>query len=434
MSPQPTNPTNPANHEKKLQVVICGSPAGELRELKSGALSFSYHAEYAGTPLSINMPISNVAYYDKAVRPFLFGLLPDSHDLRNSIARKHGISANNPFALLQVIGLDCPGAVQFCQEDQLASLANRPANYREISPEEIGARLELLSSAPAASWQTPFEHWSLGGQQGKIALAKFDNTWFECEEAAATTHIIKPGISFLFHQALNEHFCLTLAALCGVPAAKSSYERFGHQKALVVERFDRDIIRPFDVVRYHQEDFCQALGVLPEYKYADEGGPSVRNILELLSKLPDPAGAQTIFSAELFFNYLIGAPDAHAKNFSLFLAADGNASLTPLYDVASGLPYEPTREYKFAMSIGHENRFGKLRKSNIVRMAERSVLESQSLLDLMGNLASMVLEKLPEAAETVSSNLAKAEKEEQELIERLVVNIGNLCEKTLLQL
>ena len=31
------------------------------------------------------------------------------------------------------------------------------------------------------------------------------------------------------------------------------------------------------VARIHQEDFCQALGVPPERKYAGEGGPTFRD-------------------------------------------------------------------------------------------------------------------------------------------------------------
>lgn len=56
---------------KELQVVICSIPAGTLREHETGSLSFSYHEDYEGVPLSLSMPVSNVNYSDKIVRPYL---------------------------------------------------------------------------------------------------------------------------------------------------------------------------------------------------------------------------------------------------------------------------------------------------------------------------------------------------------------------------
>ena len=47
-----------------------------------------------------------------------------------------------------------------------------------------------------------------------------------------------------------------------------------------------------------------------------------------------------LFTYMLFYNAIIGAPDAHAKNYSLILGKGTNAALAPMYDVASGLAYE----------------------------------------------------------------------------------------------
>ena len=61
----------------------------------------------------------------------------------------------------------------------------------------------------------------------------------------------------------------------------------------------------------------------------------------------------------LFFNVLIGGTDAHAKNYSLLLSGNG-ALLAPMYDVASGLPYELLRRHgRLAMGVGGENRLGR---------------------------------------------------------------------------
>lgn len=135
-----------------------------------------------------------------------------------------------------------------------------------------------------ASWQLPREHWSLGGKQSKIALACFDGQWFRCEGDAATTHIVKPGIGRLQHEALNECICQNIAIASGVLAAKAGFTVFDGVPALVSERFDRVIMEPKRVRRLHQEDFCQALSINPENKCTSEGDPNPSSILNLLDK------------------------------------------------------------------------------------------------------------------------------------------------------
>lgn len=107
------------------------------------------------------MPLSTATYRDKIVAPYLWGLLPEDPAARRKVASDAGISPNNPFALLGVIGLDCPGAVQFCQRE---SDASRKERLTPISDLEIARRL-AQSRADGHGWVTENEHWSLGGQQ-----------------------------------------------------------------------------------------------------------------------------------------------------------------------------------------------------------------------------------------------------------------------------
>lgn len=407
-------------------VLIQGVRAGTLEQKENGQITFTYDASYTGIPLSLNMPVANDAYGDKVVRPYLFGLLPDDFRLRNAIGREFGVSGDNPLALLSHIGEDCPGAVQVIPPDKIDAVIAREKRYEPLADEEIAQRLKRIDDSPTATWQTADERWSLGGQQAKIALAQFDGTWYSCEGAAATTHILKPGIPRLKYQALNEHLCLRLAALCGVPAAQSEYLLFEGTPAIAVRRYDRIITERLSVQRLHQEDLCQALGVLPEKKYTENGGPSANDILQLFISHPNAKDNKTAFAAELFFNYLVGAPDAHAKNYSVLLGQNGMPVLAPLYDVASILPYETPREARLAMSIGKENRIGRLRRTNLQRFAESAQLEERLVFDLMGNLADAVIEKLPALEEE-----AGAIEHAGELLDRMLPPIKELCEKTL---
>ena len=322
-----------------LDVLIAGKLAGTLSQDGAGSLSFAYERGYRGVPLSSSMPLSTRPYRDKVVLPYLWGLLPEDPAVRRHVAADAGISPNNPFALLGVIGLDCPGAVQFVLQ---GSDAYRDERLVAVSDAEIARRL-ATGRQDGAGWIASDEHWSLGGQQSKFALRRMDGKWYSCEGSAATTHILKSGVRGLAHQALNEYVCMRLAASLDVPAASVEYLEFegesGVEPAIVIERYDR-LVEGDNVTRLHQEDLCQALGCLPDNKYTMYGGPNCAEVLGLLTSTGPTAQANAAgFLQMLFLNYLLAATDAHAKNYSIMLAADGSHRLAPMYDVASIAPY-----------------------------------------------------------------------------------------------
>lgn len=121
-----------------LDVLIAGKLAGTLSQDGAGSLSFAYERGYRGVPLSSSMPLSTRSYRDKVVLPYLWGLLPEDPAARRHVAADAGISPNNPFALLGVIGLDCPGAVQFVPQ---GSDACRDERLVAVSDAEIARRL-----------------------------------------------------------------------------------------------------------------------------------------------------------------------------------------------------------------------------------------------------------------------------------------------------
>ena len=166
--------------EASLLVFICGQPAGELAQGSSGQISFRYDLDYDGIPLSFSMPVSNRTFPHRVVQPFLFGLLPDDRSVRRNIGLEFDVRSDNPFSLLENIGLDCPGAVQFCKPCETAILATRQEKLEPIDDETIARRLATLREHREDSWLGTHEHWSLGGNQGKFALARHDGRWFAC--------------------------------------------------------------------------------------------------------------------------------------------------------------------------------------------------------------------------------------------------------------
>ena len=72
---------------------------------------------------------------------------------------------------------------------------------------------------------------------------------------------------------------------------------------LLIARYDRTV-EDGVIKRLHQEDMCQALGVLPRMKYEREGGPTIAACLELLQKhTSQPARDQQSFLVRLVFNF-----------------------------------------------------------------------------------------------------------------------------------
>lgn len=413
----------------ELRVLICGEQAGTLLQDEQGAVSFRYDDAYQGVPLSLGIPISNRRYGPRAIVPYLFGLLPDDERQRISIARQFGVRPNNPVALLACIGKDCPGAVQFCAPGDVRDVLARPATYEPLRDADIAARLRDLRRDVEASWLGSNEHWSLGGNQGKFALAWHDGAWCSAQGAAPTTHIVKNGVAGFRLQALNEFVCMKTAERCGIPAAQVSYRFFEDEPALIVQRYDRVLDDSGVCHRIHQEDCCQALGVMPQEKYTADGGPTARDVVALLSRTSEARVNVRSFTRMLFFNALIGGTDAHAKNYSILLGRGGTAMLAPLYDVASGLAYDRLRMHgRLAMSIGGENRIGSGALERYARMEPLAALGLgiDACWTIMHDMATELPQALASTFEAYADLPGMAE-----LRSRLEGPISEVCRQTL---
>ncbi len=153
---------------------------------------------------------------------------------------------------------------------------------------------------------------------------------------------------------------MELASALGLNTAKVRHGKTGQTAFLEIERYDRFLNADGNLERLHQEDFCQALGITPERKYQQEGGPSLRQCFELIrahSTAPALDVLQMMDAA--FFNCLIGNGDAHGKNFSL-LYKNKEVRLAPLYDLVCTHAY-PQLDPCYAMKIGKERHPEKIR-------------------------------------------------------------------------
>jgi serine/threonine-protein kinase HipA len=413
-----------------LVVILDDSIAGAITRLPGSRLRFDYDEEYRAsansTPLSVSMPTSVRSHPDGTIGPWLWGLLPDNDAVIRRWARDFHASAS-PFSLLSTpIGHDCAGAVRFALPDAVDDILARPGSVTWLTEKEVAQRLRDLREDTTAWLGRDFTgQFSLAGAQAKTALLSLNGHWGVPSGAAATSHILKPAVAGFDDHDLNEHLCLDAARRAGLVAARTSIARFGSESAIVVERYDRRLLDD-RLVRVHQEDVCQALGISPHRKYQNEGGPGLREIARVLRSVMPPAAADDAvlrFLDALAWNWLIAGTDAHAKNYSLLLAGR-QVRLAPLYDIASALPYGThERKLRLAMSIGGDYRVDPARNTWPKAAKELGIVPELALERVLA-LARRAPDALSEAAGT-----PEVAKLDSSLPARLVDLVAERCRR-----
>jgi serine/threonine-protein kinase HipA len=390
---------------ESLAVLMEDEVAGTLERARGGRLTFTYSEEYrrreGATPLSLSMPTQVARHPDGTVAPWLWGLLPDNDAVLRRWARDFHASAGSPFSLLGTrIGEDCAGAVRFTKPENVERALRRPGGVEWLTEEQVAERLAgLRRDSTAWLGRTFTGQFSLAGAQAKTALLFGDGRWGVPSGAAATTHILKPAVTGLDDHDLNEHLCLDAARRAGLTAARTRIASFAGESAVVVRRYDR-LLAAEGVVRVHQEDLCQALGVLPTRKYQNEGGPGAADTAALLRRaMPARAAEAAVwaFADALAWNWLIAGTDAHAKNYSLLLAGD-QVRFAPLYDIASALPYGiHERKLRLAMKIGGDYRLVPFNNRWPAAAGDLG-LDAATLVDRVGELADRLPDAFADAA------------------------------------
>ena len=381
-----------------LLVILEDQTAGTVTRQRGGRLRFDYSDEYrersGGTPLSLSMPIQVRSHPDQVVTSWLWGLLPDNDAVLRRWAREFHVSASSPFSLLATpVGEDCAGAVRFALPEEVDRVLGRSGEVAWLTDDDVAERLRELREDSTAWLGRAFTgQFSLAGAQAKTALLFRDERWGVPSGSTPTTHILKPAVSGFDDHDLNEHLCLDAARRAGLLVVRTSVSRFGDETAVVVTRYDRRVAPGGEILRVHQEDLCQALGLPPSRKYQNEGGPGPAQIARLLREAMPPAvadGAVWRFVDALIWNWLIGGTDAHAKNYSLLLAGD-QVRLAPLYDIASALPYGThERKLRFAMKLGGDYRVF-LQRNPWPQTARDLGLDGGELADRVSELADVV--------------------------------------------
>jgi serine/threonine-protein kinase HipA len=387
-----------------LVALLDGRETGHVARDKRGKLTFTYTEAWrqAGDvyPLSISMPLALAEHGNAQIDPYLWGLLPDNEIVLDHWARKFHVSARNAFGLIAHVGEDCAGAVQFVRPERLDAILNQaPPPVEWLDEAGVAQRLRALREDHSA-WRIPRDtgQFSLAGAQPKTALLFDNGRWGVPSGRVPTTHILKPPSGDFDGHVENEHFCLELGRALGLPVADSKIMHFQDEVAIVVERFDR-VHTAAGLRRVHQEDLCQALGVPPTRKYQNEGGPGVRDIVELLKTYStSPAEDVNTFLDSVAYNWIIAGTDAHAKNYAVLIGAQSRVRLAPLYDIASVLPYRDIdiQRVKLSMKLGGEYRLRNIARRHWQKLAEELRLDPDTMVQRVDNSAAQLLQQISE--------------------------------------
>jgi serine/threonine-protein kinase HipA len=162
---------------------------------------------------------------------------------------------------------------------------------------------------------------------------------------------------------------MTLAQKIGLDVASAQYRAIGETRFVLIERYDRVHAEDGTIMRLHQEDFCQALGLTSAQKYAADGGPVFRDCFDLVRRATTRPAAEALKLLDAaIFNAIIGNTDAHAKNFSL-LFKPGSTQLAPLYDLLSTVAY-PDLSQRYAMKVAKRRTLEEIHSADWSKFAE----------------------------------------------------------------
>ncbi|MHB1948415.1 MAG: type II toxin-antitoxin system HipA family toxin [Gammaproteobacteria bacterium] len=406
---------------RNLSILMNGILIGQLEKTAKGGLTFTYDQEWLRTPgarpISLSLPLVSQLYQGDIVYNFFDNLLPDNSQIRARIQTKFRVATNQPFDLLASIGRDCVGAVQII-DGEIPPFEHK-INSEPLDETEIASIIRGYQNYPLGMIDNGEFRISIAGAQEKCAFLYYKNKWRRPLKETPTSHILKLPIGFIQHQHLdlsesceNEWLCSQITKAFGLPVANTEILHFEDVKVLAVERFDRKLSHDKTwLMRLPQEDMCQALGISPNLKYQADGGPGIKNIMDLLLGSANPEEDREIFFRSQVLFWVLAAIDGHAKNFSLIIEPEGKYRLTPLYDIMSAYPLMEkkqlqARKIKMAMALRGENNHyhwdGIQRRHFLgtAKHADYSVEKAETILN-------EILSKIEEVIDKISAELPK---------------------------
>ena len=233
---------------RTLSVWWDGVVVGTLQVNQHGQMRFIYAsgwlADASRPAISFSLPKQEQPFTQRQCRPFFAGLLPEEAQ-RDVIA----------------------GALSLWPDGEVPPAPDRTGTPRPLTDVELLDVLDTLPKRPLLAGREGLR-LSLAGAQTKLPVVLVDDRVALPASGQPTTHILKPAIERFPHTTENEALVMTLAAAIGLPVASVTARSVEGRPYLLVTRYGRRFDANGQAYRLHQEDFCQALGIVPERKYA----------------------------------------------------------------------------------------------------------------------------------------------------------------------
>ena len=358
---------------RELAASINGVEVGVLRD-EANVWSFEYNSDWAsaaaGYDLAPNLPRAAGKIVDggttRPVQWFFDNLLPEE-GARDLLAREARIAASDSFGLLAYYGKESAGALTLLNRGEVPE----EADYIPLSDAELHERIAKLPQQSLAAGAP--KRMSNAGAQHKLAVCLRAGELFHPRGNTPSTHLLKPDHPDKDNwpnTAPNEYFVMKLAAALGLPVPPV-HVRYVPDPVYLIDRFDREISGS-ETRRLHIIDACQLLGLDRTFKYQQS---NVATLVACLERCNRPALARTQLLRWVIFNVLTGNADAHLKNLSFRVSADG-IDLAPFYDLVStecyragpeSQPRWPNRE--LSLRLGNANTFATVTPADVLAFA-----------------------------------------------------------------
>lgn len=376
---------------------------GKIETVPGYEEQFTYDEEFVTrfpkAPLSVSLPIQIEAFPARQTRAYFRNLLPEGMALA-AVAKTLEVKSSSYLKILHALGNECIGAVIVEAEDFEGE--EQKYGYEPIPREALGEIFQQGAEGIARLQEDV--KLSLAGAQSKMGLyvdlRQKEPQYFLPQGSAPSSHIVKASNRHFEQLSENEYFCLQLAKAAGLEVPDSFVDVIDGNPLFVIERFDRKkVARRSEgdndafpcILRCHQEDFCQILGLLPEQKYADANSSYVKRVGEKIVEFSfDPVRDLQTFAKLLIFNTVIGNCDGHLKNITAVRGSDWRTfRLSPVYDTASTVIYNGLDRH-MAFRIGTTNKIDTVELKDFLLLAEELSLSKNTMKRLINEVCEGV--------------------------------------------
>ncbi|CAC9596488.1 Toxin HigB / Protein kinase domain of HipA [uncultured Gammaproteobacteria bacterium] len=384
---------------------------------------YSNYWQKNGYALSPYLPLSN-NINNADVKRYLNNLLPEGSGL-DELVTQFGISKNNTFALVRILGQDLPSL--FSLSANGCAQVNK-TQFIKLKSKELADRLNKSQNAISLIIWDGKPRLSVAGVQNKINVVINDKGEMGFGEGdLRSTHLLKFENGQSTNLVINEHITMGLARACRLDVADTEIKYFDSHPGLLVKRFDRKLAKN-TTQRRHMIDGAQALNLPPEYKYERNfgsgrdvkhirDGASLPKLFSFADKCISPALTKQKLLDWVLFNLMVCNADAHGKNVSFFLSSKG-IELTPFYDLVNIAMYEEF-DQELAMAIGDEFDMQDINAYQLADFADNCRLKRSLIVRNINNLADKLLENIDNVINNANINIEYAKKYKKLVVKRV---------------